>query len=484
MSRRHHKLAVAAHLSGNEHLPCSETDRLSAKAGKTARNRHGTALAMRDLSPFFGPVMSRQPLPAPTNGAAMDTIVPRKRGKALLLSSLAALLLLGAGTGLWQQIPRGLRVERSELAVASVQQGVFRDELVVRANAAPLDSVILDSVESGRIEEVYVRDGELVKKGQLLFRIANPQRNLELLARQAEQAQQLYNLSNLRLAQESDRSTRQRRLDELAFNLEQARKRHARNERLAAQGFISAVALEESTDAFDKEQRALELEHRSAAADGRVRTPALSQLEKAIGGLDTGLQLVRATVEALVVRAPVAGRLTDFRMQVGESIATGKNVGRIDDPARFKLAARIDEFYLNRVAVGRPGSVDYDGQRYPVQIAGVYPQIKEGRFLAELLFTDTHPPALRPGQSLDAQLTLGEPARALLLPAGAWVSDSGGAWVYVLGADGRTASRREIRSGRRSGAQVELLAGLQAGERVIVSSYAAFGKSTALSISQ
>jgi HlyD family secretion protein len=419
-----------------------------------------------------------------STGAAMDTIVPRKRGKTIALAGAAAALVLALAVFAWQQIPRGLRVERADLQIAAAGQGVFRDELVVRASAAPLDSVILDSVESGRIEEVFVRDGDIVKKGQLLFRIANPQRNLELLARQAEQAQQLYNLSNLRLAQESDRSTRQRRLDELAFQLEQAHKRHARNERLAQQGYISAVALDESRDALDKEARAIALEKRSAAADAQVRTPALSQLERAIAGLDTGLQLVQATVDALVVRAPVAGRLTDFRMQVGESIATGKNVGRIDDPSRFKLTARIDEFYLNRVAAGRAGSVAHDGQRYPVKIASVYPQIKDGRFLAELLFTGAQPAGLRPGQSLDTQVTLGEPARALLLPAGAFMSDSGGAWVFVLSPSGDQAARREIRTGRRSLDQVEVLAGLKPGERVIVSSYTAFGNSTALSISQ
>ena len=420
----------------------------------------------------------------PATGAAMDTIVPRKRGKAILLACGGALLVAGAAFAAWQQIPRGLRVERADLEIAAAARGVFRDELVVRASAAPLDSVILDSVESGRIEEVFVRDGELVKKGQLLFRIANPQRNLELLARQAEQAQQLYNLSNLKLAQESDRSTRQRRLDELAYQLAQAQKRHARNERLAQQGYISAVALEESTDALDKETRAIALEKRSAAADAGVRAPALAQLEQAIAGLGTGLQLVRRTVDALVVRAPVAGRLTDFRMQVGESIATGKNVGRIDDPSHFKLSARIDEFYLNRVASGRTGSVEHDGRRYGVSIASVYPQIKDGRFLAELLFTGAQPAGLRPGQSLDTHVTLGEPARALLLPAGAFMSDSGGAWVFVLTPDGRQAVRREIRTGRRSLNQVEVLAGLQAGERVVVSSYTAFGNSTTLSISQ
>jgi HlyD family secretion protein len=428
--------------------------------------------------------MSLQPTQTRSTGAAMDSIVPRKRGKPLALAGAALLLVLAGATFAWQQIPRGLRVERADLEIATAEQGIFRDELVVRASAEPLDSVILDSVESGRIEEVFVRDGEVVRQGQLLFRIANPQRNLELLARQAEQAQQLYNLSNLRLAQESDRSARQRRLDELAFGLAQAHKRHARNERLARQGFISAVALEESRDALDKEMRAIELEQRSAARDAQVRGPALSQLERAIAGLDTGLQLVQATVDALVVRAPAAGRLTDFRMQVGQSIATGKNVGRIDDPSRFKLAARLDEFYLNRVASGRTGSVEHDGRRYPVKIASVYPQIKDGRFLAELLFTGAQPAGLRPGQSLDAQVTLGEPVRALLLPAGAFMGDSGGAWVFVLAPGGEAAMRRQIRAGRRSGDQVEVLAGLRPGERVIVSGYGAFGNSTTLSISQ
>ena len=430
--------------------------------------------------------MSLQPIPAnaPAAGAAMDTIVPRKRTRTIALACAGAVLAFGLAFAAWQQVPRGLRVARADLQLATVEQGIFRDELVVRASAEALDSVILDSVESGRIEEVFVRDGEVVKKGQLLFRIANPQRNLELLARQAEQAQQLYNLSNLRLAQESDRSARQRRLDELAFQLEQAQKRHARSERLARQGFISAVALEESRDALEKETRALALEKRSAAADSRVRTPALSQLERAIAGLDSGLQLVQSTVDALVVRAPVAGRLTDFRMKIGESIATGKNVGRIDDPGRFKLAARLDEFYLNRVAPGRMGSVDHDGRAYPVKIASVYPQVKDGRFLAELLFTGAQPAGLRPGQSLDAQVTLGDPVRALLLPAGAFINDSGGAWVFVLGPGGKEAVRREIRAGRRSSAQVEVLAGLRPGEQVIVSSYTPFGNSTALSISQ
>ena len=213
-----------------------------------------------------------------------------------------------------------------------------------------------------------------------------------------------------------------------------------------------------------------------------MRDAAARQLETAIGGLDSGLKLVSGTVDALAVRAPVDGRLTNFRLQVGESVATGKNIGRIDDPVRFKLAASVDEYYLNRMAVGRHGSVKQDDRDYPADIRAIYPQIKDGRFTVDLVFTKGQPPVMNPGQSLDARITLGEPAPALLLPGGAFINDSGGAWVYVLDADGRGAQRRALRVGRRNNAQIEVLAGLAAGDKVIVSSYAAYGNSPRLQL--
>jgi len=418
----------------------------------------------------------------PASGAAMDTIVPRRRGRRLAIAGASALAVLIAAYALWTLLPRGLRVDGADVRIGQVVRGVFIDDIVVRASAEPLHSVILDAVESGRVEEVLATDGALVKQGELLFRISNPQRHLELLARQSEHAVSIFNLSNLRVAQEASASDHQRRLDDLRFNVEQAHKRHERNLRLAAQGFISSVALEESNDALLQQQHLLAQQQRAATTESRVRNAAAQQLEHAISGLDSGLRLVSGTVDALAVRAPVAGRLTNFRLQVGESVATGKNIGRIDDPARFKLAASVDEYYLNRMAVGRHGAVTQDGRDYPADIRAIYPQIKDGRFIVDLVFTNGQPPVLNPGQSLDARITLGEPAPALLLPNGAFINDSGGAWVYVLDAGGTAAERRAVRVGRRNNAQLEVLAGLAAGERVILSSYAAYGNSARLQL--
>jgi len=414
----------------------------------------------------------------------MDAIVPRRRGKSLITAAAAAALIAAAAGVLWHWMPRGLQVSASELRTASVEQGVFHDDILVRANAEPLSSVILDSVESGRVEEVYARDGDRVQQGQLLFRISNPQRNLELLARQTEYAQQISNLSNLRVAQEASRSERQRRIDDLAFQLEQARKLHARNVRLAAQGFLSAAALEESQDKVERQQNAVRQAQDSDGTEARVREHALSELQNALDGLKSGLKLVSATVDALAVRAPTAGRLTDFRLQVGESISTGKHVGRIDDPEHFKLTAELDEFYLKRIAIGLQGAVQQDGRSFPVRVAAAYPQIREGRFTVELVFSGAAPEKLSPGQSLDTRITLGQPAPALLLPNGAFLNDSGGAWVFVMAPDGATAERREIRIGRRNNSRIEVAGGLAAGERVIVSAYAPYGKSLKLQISK
>ena len=417
-------------------------------------------------------------------GAAMDTVVPKRRGRRAAIAVAVAAAATAAAVFVWHSMPRGLAVQLRDVRIATVTAGSFHDNIVVRANAEPLKSVFLDSVESGRVEEVFIADGAMVKQGQLLFRLSNPQRNLELLERQAEHAQQISNLSNLRVAQEDSIAIHARKVDDLDYAVQQQRKQHARNEQLASRGFISSATLDESNDLLLQRQKNLKQEHDSFATASKVRQTALSQLEHAINELDSGLTLVSDTVKALTVRAPVAGRLTGFRLQVGETVKTDQHVGRIDDPAQFKMVAQVDEFYLNRMSTGQHGHLSAGDKRYPITVSTIYPQVKEGRFTVETVFDTVPPPTISPGQSFDIQITLGDPKRALLLPVGAFANETGGGWVYVVSPDGGTASRRAIRTGRRGVSQIEVLHGLSSGERVITSSYSQFGKADVLELSE
>jgi HlyD family secretion protein len=211
----------------------------------------------------------------------------------------------------------------------------------------------------------------------------------------------------------------------------------------------------------------------------RIKRDGIRQMEQAIERLDAGLNVVNDSIEGLAVRAPLAGRLTDFHLQLGEIIKPEQRIGRIDDPNRFKLVASVDEYFLGRVAVGKRG-VAVAGRDYPIEISRVFPQIKEGRFSIELLFVADTPADLRPGQSADTRLTLGESNPALLVPNDAWLADSGGGWIFVA-RDGR-AERRAIRIGRRNESQVEIAEGLEPGERVVISGYARYGNHERLQI--
>jgi HlyD family secretion protein len=420
--------------------------------------------------------------PGPASGASMDRVLPRsRRAKWLRLGSagIAAIVVLALS---WVALPRGLAVPAADIDTALVQPGTFRDELTSRVTVAPLASVVLDATEGGRVEAVLVKDGASVKQGELLFRLSNPQRAQEVMARSADMAQQLANLSGMRAQLAASRLAQRRELAALEFEVDRAAKAHARNVDLAKSGFLSDAAVEESADRLRQQQRLLAQLKADGSAELDTREQSVSQMDSVIAGLGDQLKLTRANAEALAVRAPVDGRLTGFALQQGESVKPGDRVGRIDSAERFKLQARIDEFYLPRLAPGQTGSVAHQGQERQVTLTRIDPQVKDGRFGIELEFTDAGNAPLQAGQTLDARLTLGESAQALIVADGPFYADSGGAWVYVLAAGGASAERRNIQLGRRAAGRIEVLGGLQAGERVIVSGVQRFGDAPRLRI--
>jgi HlyD family secretion protein len=414
----------------------------------------------------------------------MDSVVRVNHRRRYIVAGMVVAVIVPLLLALRHWMPQGLQVDANNIRIATAQRGVFLDDMIVRANAAPLNSVILDAVESGRVEDVFVRDGATVERDTPLFRLSNPQRQLDLLARQSDQATQISNLSNLRAALEASITDHERRMSDLQFSLTQAEKQYARNQQLAAKGFISPAALDESADRLAQQRHEIDSERSRARTEIEIKRQGLAQMEQASNRLESGLQLMHASIDALTVRAPANGRLTDFHLQVGEAVNPSQHIGRIDDPAHFKLSADVDEYYLSRIAPGRPGTARIGDQSYPVEVTRVYPQIDKGRFVIDMVFSKEQPRQLNPGQSLDTQITLGEPAPALLLPSGAFINDSGGTWVFVVAANGETAERRTIRTGRRSNSQIEVLAGLSDGEKIIVSSYAGFGRAERLQLSK
>jgi HlyD family secretion protein len=414
-----------------------------------------------------------------SSGAVMDRRVAPPSRRWIVVSVLAAAVVTAALIA--RHWPRGVPVPRAEVEIAAAQAGAFRDVVVGRATAQPLQSVLLDAAEDGRVEQVLVRDGERVEAGQLLVVLNSSQRAQELMARSSEAAQQLANFSTLRAAWMQAQALQRRTLTEAQYELERVRRGHQRNRELAATGFLSPSALEDSADKLALAERLFTQQQADGREELAVREQSVQAMQRAVADLNRRLDAMRAASAGLAVRAPVAGRVTGLTLQVGESLRSGMRIARLDSPGRFKLELRLDEFHLGRVREGLPGALTHAGRDHALHVARIDPQVKDGRFGVELTF-DADPPPLQVGQGLDVRLTLGQATRALLLPDAGFYADTGGAWAFVLDADGRHARRRPLQLGRRADGVIEVLGGLQPGEQVVVSPYRALAGASVLDL--
>lgn len=176
----------------------------------------------------------------------------------------------------------------------------------------------------------------------------------------------------------------------------------------------------------------------------------------------------------MIITAPISGQLSSFNVELGQSKQRGETLGQIDDVDDYKLSALVDEFYVTRTREGLLGEFTLAGKTYPLRVARVYPQVVNGQFEVDMEFSGEVPPEVRRGQTLQIRMQLGDAGSALLLPRGGFFQDTGGNWAFVLDSSGKYAYKRDISLGRRNPEYFEVLSGLEAGESVIVSEYAAF----------
>jgi len=416
----------------------------------------------------------RQPnRPEAVSGGAMDRVVVRKRiDKRLIISGAAAAALLLIIL-FWLFAPRSdsMTVARDRLSLSAVQSGTFDDFLPLRGRVTPLVTVYLDAVEGGRVEKKLVEDGAQVTAGQLLAILSNAELQLSTLEKQAEVEQQLNNMRSQELALTQTRNNNLRDLNQAETDLAKARRQYDLYKPLAEKGFVSMKSFNDTKDDLTYQQQRLEILKRSVSQTESLQTSQLSQLRAASSSLNSSMGIARSNLGQLSIRAPVTGELSGFDIQLGQSLQQGERIGQIDSAGGNKLQADVDEYYLGRVQVGQTATADVDGKTYRLKVAKVYPQVRNGQFQIDLVFVGPAPPSVQRGQTVQTKLTLGDPTKAMLIPNGAFFNDTGGNWIFVVDSSGNGATKRQVQLGRRNADYIEVLGGLQPGERVVTSSY-------------
>lgn len=363
-----------------------------------------------------------------------------------------------------------LSVDNSRIVISTVVSGVFEDFIPIRGRVTPAKTVYLDAVEGGRVEKILVEDGARLTAGNLIVELSNASLQLSVLGNETRVAEQLNNMRSIELNLEQNRLQHKRNIVDIKHQIKLLTRQVTRSQSLISTGAINKSQVEDTEDTllWYKDRLALTIE--SQQSDARMQGGQLAFLKDTSTRLESNLAISRQNLENMNVKAPVAGTLSGFNVEIGQSIARGERLGQIDTPNDYKLTAFIDEFYLGRVDIGQ--TADY--QHYSLVIAKIYPQVKNGQFEVDFNFTAKQPKGIRRGQTIQIKLTLGDASEARLIPNGAFFQDTGGKWLFVVGPDGSEAVKRNVRLGRRNNQVIEVIEGLELGEQVVTSPYSSY----------
>jgi len=385
-------------------------------------------------------------------------------------ATLIAVALVLVAVAVWRFLPASgsTDVAAADIETGTIQRAPFADYLPVRATVAPRITTLVGVLSGGQVEKLLVQDGTMVAEGQPLATLANPALKLDVLTREAQIASQLGSVAGENLGIERNRVDRAGQIAQANYDLIKARRDLSIRQQLHDQGFLSDEGIKSYAAEADYQEKRLAQLRSGSSAEARITATQGQRLEDTRKRLASNLAAVRAGLDALVIRAPVAGRLTNFTIQPGQTLKPGDPAGQVDSEGSWKLEADVDEYYLGRVRVGQKANAD--GIR--LTVSRVLPSVKDGRFRVELAFDGAAPAGLNRGQTLDIRITLGSTAPALVAPTGGWLDAGGGSSAFVLDADGRHARRRAVKTGRRNPEQVEILSGLEPGDRIVTSSTA------------
>ena len=415
----------------------------------------------------------------------MDRPIEKKKGikrKHIYLAIGIGLLLLIVYKAFFTGNLSTYRIDADKVTIATVEDGIFNNYITVTGTVAPGATIFLDAREGGRVEEKVVEEGTMVKKGDVILRLSNPDLNLSILNSEAQLAEKSNFLRNTLVTMEQERIQIKRELLNLEFDIKRKKRVFEQNKTLYADKLVPKDDFLNSKEDYEFAKRSYELYLERQKQDSVYRSIQVKQMNSNLHNMELNLQLVRQRKENLNVKAPVDGQLSSLDVEIGQSVPKGGRIGQINVLTSFKVVAQIDEHYIDKVRTGLTATLDRQGKTFDLRIRKVFPEVRNGRFTVEMVFKGEKPANMHTGQTYYIRLQLGNPQKALLLPRGSFFQQTGGQWIFVLSDDGKYALKRNIKIGRQNPKYYELIEGLKPGEKVIVSDYSNFGDNQRLEL--
>lgn len=413
----------------------------------------------------------------------MDTILEKKKGIRPKHIGIAAIVLLVVFFVVYLAFGNKnttLKVDKEKITISEVVNDKFNDYISISGLVNPISTVYLDAYEGGRVMEILIEEGSMVKEGDVILKLENRELYGQILTSETSLALKQNDLRQTQINFETKRISGQRSLLESEYELKKAKRKLEQMQSLFDDELVAKEDYLQAKEGFELAEKSFEVNRFQAQQDSLLNATSIIELRSDLQRMQQTLSMEYERIDNLNVKASTDGQLGTLNAEIGKQIARGQNIGQINVLTDFKIESAIDEHYIDRVKRGLLGTFDRDGVLYEVTIKKVYPDVKEGKFKIDMVFNGDKPNNIRTGQSYYIRLQLGEPTEALLLPRGAFFQSTGGQWVYVVNSSGGFATKRQVKIGKQNPQYYEIIEGLEPGERVVTSSYDNFGETDKL----
>jgi len=382
-----------------------------------------------------------------------------------------ALMLAVLGVIIFGDKSSKYNVDVSRITIEEVKEDVFQDYITVQGTVEPITTVYLDAVEGGRVEEILIDEGNMVKKGDVILRLSNNNLLLEITNGEAGVVRAINELRTVQLTMDQTRVRYKQQIIELETQVAQSKRLFENNKILYDQKHVSREEFDQSRENYNANKQLLTLVKENFRNDSITQSIQIRTMESSVQSMEESMRIIRRRLDNLNIKATVDGELATLNPEIGEVITYGTRVGTINILDSYKLRVDIDEHYIARIQKGLTGECDFASTPYTGVFTKIYPEVQNGRFAVDMVFTEEVPAQIRIGQTSRIRLQLGESKEGVLLTKGGFYQTTGGQWVFVLDESEEFAVKRDISIGRQNPRYYEVLGGLEPGEKVIVSSY-------------
>ncbi len=394
-------------------------------------------------------------------------------GAFLVCCGLIYVIVLASG-------PRRLRISAEHIQIEEVKQADFMEYVDVEGIVHPILTIIVNTREAGNVDQIIGEEGSLLKKGDTILTLTNPNLMREIEDQQDEWEKQRISYQEKALEMEQKSLTLKQQTLEAEYELNKIRKSFSLEKEEYAMGIRSKAQLEVSEDEYRYKTESTRLKLKSLQSDSSMTVIRKELLQNDRDREEKKLIRSRQRIEDLVVRSPIDGQLSFVKVTPGQQVAAGENIAEVKVMDQFKIHTSLSEYYIDRVTTGLPAAITYQGKRYPLKISKVIPEVKDRLFEVDLVFTGEMPENVRLGKSFRVQIELGQPEQALVVSRGNFYQQTGGQWIYKVNADKTRAVKVPVTIGRQNPRQYEITEGLKPGDLVIVSGYDTFGEAEEL----